>query len=95
MCPRRSGAGGHAEQGADLESQQEREAGRGDGRGGAGGKVADLLALAEYRGLTVAHLDVLRRQARDRACTFVLKNPGRRAVAGTAFECASEAWSVR
>ena len=53
---------------------------------------AQTLALAEYRGLTVAHLDVLRRQARDKGVYLhVLKNSlARRAVAGTDFECASE-----
>jgi len=49
------------------------------------------LALAEYRGLTVAHLDVLRRQARDKGVYLhVLKNTlARRAVAGTPFEVAA------
>jgi len=53
---------------------------------------SQTLALAEYRGLTVAHLDVLRRQARDKGVYLhVLKNSlARRAVAGTPFECASE-----
>jgi large subunit ribosomal protein L10 len=53
---------------------------------------SQTLALAEYRGLTVAHLDVLRRQARDKGVYLhVLKNTlARRAVAGTPFECASE-----
>ena len=48
------------------------------------------LALAEYRGLTVAHLDALRRQARDKGVYLhVLKNTlARRAVAGTPFEVA-------
>jgi large subunit ribosomal protein L10 len=52
---------------------------------------SQTLALAEYRGLTVAHLDVLRRQARDKGVYLhVLKNTlARRAVAGTPFECAS------
>jgi large subunit ribosomal protein L10 len=46
--------------------------------------------LAEYRGLTVAHLDALRRQARDKGVYLhVLKNTlARRAVAGTPFEVA-------
>jgi large subunit ribosomal protein L10 len=50
-------------------------------------------ALAEYRGLTVAHMDALRRQARDKGVYLhVLKNTlARRAVAGTPFEAASEA----
>ncbi len=53
---------------------------------------SQTLALAEYRGLTVAHLDVLRRQARDKGVYLhVLKNTlARRAVVGTPFECASE-----
>ena len=53
---------------------------------------AQTLALAEYRGLTVAHLDVLRKQARDKGVYLhVLKNTlARRAVAGTRFEVASE-----
>lgn len=53
---------------------------------------AQTLALAEYRGLTVAHLDVLRRQARDKGVYLhVLKNTlARRAVSGTPFEVASE-----
>lgn len=54
---------------------------------------AQTLALAEYRGLTVAHLDTLRRQARDKGVYLhVLKNTlARRAVAGTPFEVASDA----
>jgi large subunit ribosomal protein L10 len=54
---------------------------------------SQTLALAEYRGLTVAHLDVLRRQARDKGVYLhVLKNTlARRAVAGTPFEVASDA----
>jgi len=50
------------------------------------------LALAEYRGLTVEHLNNLRRQARDKGVYLhVLKNTlVRRAVAGSPFECASE-----
>jgi large subunit ribosomal protein L10 len=53
---------------------------------------SQTLALAEYRGLTVAHLDTLRRQARDKGVYLhVLKNTlARRAVAGTPFEVASE-----
>jgi len=49
---------------------------------------SQTLALAEYRGLTVAHLDALRRQARDKGVYLhVLKNTlARRAVAGTPFE---------
>jgi large subunit ribosomal protein L10 len=54
---------------------------------------SQTLALAEYRGLTVAHLDTLRRQARDKGVYLhVLKNTlARRAVAGTPFEVAREA----
>ncbi len=54
---------------------------------------AQTLALAEYRGLTVAHLDSLRRQAREKGVYLhVLKNTlARRAVAGTSFEVAQEA----
>lgn len=53
---------------------------------------AQTLALAEYRGLTVAQLDALRRQARDKGVYLhVLKNSlARRAVAGTAFDAAKE-----
>ena len=53
---------------------------------------SQTLALAEYRGLTVAHLDTLRRQARDKGVYLhVLKNTlARRAVAGTPFEVAQE-----
>ena len=53
---------------------------------------AQTLALAEYRGLTVAQLDQLRKQARDKGVYLhVLKNTlARRAVAGTPFECAAE-----
>ena len=53
---------------------------------------AQTLALAEYRGLTVAQLDQLRKQARDKGVYLhVLKNTlARRAVAGTQFEVASE-----
>jgi len=51
---------------------------------------SQTLALAEYRGLTVAHLDTLRRQARDKGVYLhVLKNTlARRAVAGSSFEVA-------
>ena len=54
---------------------------------------SQTLALAEYRGLTVAQLDTLRRQARDKGVYLhVLKNTlARRAVAGTPFESASGA----
>ena len=53
---------------------------------------SQTLALAEYRGLTVEHLNALRRQARDKGVYLhVLKNTlARRAVAGTPFECAAE-----
>ncbi len=54
---------------------------------------SQTLALAEYRGLTVAHLDALRKQARDKGVYLhVLKNTlARRAVAGTPFEVAQGA----
>jgi len=53
---------------------------------------SQTLALAEYRGLTVEHLNNLRRQAREKGVYLhVLKNTlARRAVAGTPFECAAE-----
>jgi large subunit ribosomal protein L10 len=55
---------------------------------------SQTLALAEYRGLTVAHLDALRKQARDKGVYLhVLKNTlARRAVAGTSFEVAAESF---
>ena len=51
------------------------------------------LALAEYRGLTVEHMNKLRIDARSKGVYLhVLKNSlARRAVAGTPFECATEA----
>lgn len=51
---------------------------------------AQTLAVAEYRGLTVAHLDALRKTAREKGVYLhVLKNTlARRAVAGTQFEVA-------
>jgi large subunit ribosomal protein L10 len=54
---------------------------------------SQTLALAEYRGLTVAHLDKLRRDARDKGVYLhVLKNTlARRAVTGTSFEVAADA----
>ncbi len=54
---------------------------------------AQTLAMAEYRGMTVAHLDALRRQARDKGVYLhVLKNTlARRAVAGTPFEAGQQA----
>ena len=54
---------------------------------------SQTLALAEYRGLTVEHLNKLRRDARDKGVYLhVLKNSlARRAVAGTPFEVASGA----
>jgi large subunit ribosomal protein L10 len=54
---------------------------------------SQTLALAEYRGLTVDHLNKLRREARDKGVYLhVLKNSlARRAVAGTPFEVAAEA----
>lgn len=53
---------------------------------------SQTLAVAEYRGLTVEHLNNLRRQARDKGVYLhVLKNTlARRAVKGTPFEVASE-----
>ena len=54
---------------------------------------AKTLALAEYRGLTVEHLNKLRREARDKGVYLhVLKNSlARRAVAGTPFQVAQGA----
>jgi large subunit ribosomal protein L10 len=54
---------------------------------------SQTLALAEYRGLTVEHLNALRRQARERGVYLhVVKNTlARRAVAGTPFEVAQGA----
>jgi large subunit ribosomal protein L10 len=56
---------------------------------------SQTLALAEYRGLTVAQLDQLRRQAREKGVYLhVLKNTlARRAVAGTAFEVGADQMS--
>ena len=53
---------------------------------------SQTLALAEYRGLTVEHLNKLRRDARDKGVYLhVLKNTlARRAVAGTPFEVAAK-----
>ena len=53
---------------------------------------SQTLTVAEYRGLTVAHLDALRKVAREKGVYLhVLKNTlARRAVAGTPFEAASE-----
>ena len=53
---------------------------------------AQTLALAEYRGLTVEHLNALRKTARERGVYLhVLKNTlARRAVSGTSFEVAAE-----
>jgi large subunit ribosomal protein L10 len=53
---------------------------------------AQTLALAEYRGLTVEHLNALRKTARERGVYLhVLKNTlARRAVKGTPFEVATE-----
>ena len=52
---------------------------------------SQTLTLAEYRGLTVDHLNVLRKQARERGVYLhVLKNTlARRAVMGTPFEVAA------
>ena len=54
---------------------------------------SQTLALAEYRGLTVEHLNKLRKDARDKGVYLhVLKNTlARRAVAGTPFEVAQGA----
>jgi large subunit ribosomal protein L10 len=54
---------------------------------------SQTLALAEYRGLTVEHLNKLRRDARDKGVYLhVLKNTlARRAVTGTPFEVAQGA----
>ena len=53
---------------------------------------SQTLALAEYRGLTVEHLNKLRRDAREKGVYLhVLKNTlARRAVTGTPFEVAAE-----
>jgi len=55
--------------------------------------VGQQAARSQTLGLTVAHLDTLRRQARDKGVYLhVLKNTlARRAVAGTPFEVAQEA----
>lgn len=54
---------------------------------------AQTLALAEYRGMTVEHLNALRKTARERGVYLhVLKNTlARRAVAGSPFEVAQDA----
>ncbi len=56
---------------------------------------SQTLALAEYRGLTVAQLDALRKNARNQGVYLhVLKNTlARRAVAGTPFEVVAESMS--
>ena len=53
---------------------------------------SQTLAMAEYRGLTVEHLNALRKQAREKGVYLhVLKNTlARRAVKGTSFEVATE-----
>ena len=53
---------------------------------------SQTLALAEYRGMTVEHLNVLRKTAREKGVYLhVLKNSlARRAVAGTPFEVAAD-----
>ena len=53
---------------------------------------SQTLALAEYRGITVEHLNELRKIAREKGVYLhVLKNTlARRAVAGTPFEVASD-----
>jgi large subunit ribosomal protein L10 len=52
---------------------------------------SQTLALAEYRGMTVEHLNALRKIAREKGVYLhVLKNSlARRAVAGTPFEVAA------
>jgi large subunit ribosomal protein L10 len=54
---------------------------------------SQTLALAEYRGLTVEHMNKLRVDARAKGVYLhVLKNSlARRAVTGTPFECAAQA----
>ena len=54
---------------------------------------AQTLALAEYRGMTVEHLNALRKTAREKGVYLhVLKNTlARRAVEGTPFEVAKDA----
>jgi large subunit ribosomal protein L10 len=54
---------------------------------------SQTLALAEYRGLTVEHMNKLRVDARAKGVYLhVLKNTlAKRAVAGTPFECAADA----
>jgi large subunit ribosomal protein L10 len=56
---------------------------------------SQTLALAEYRGLTVEHMNKLRADARAKGVYLhVLKNTlARRAVTGTPFECAAQAMS--
>lgn len=56
---------------------------------------SQTLALAEYRGLTVEHLNALRKTARERGVYLhVLKNTlARRAVEGTPFAVAAESMS--
>jgi len=56
---------------------------------------SQTLALAEYRGLSVEHMNKLRVDARAKGVYLhVLKNSlARRAVAGTPFECAAQAMS--
>jgi large subunit ribosomal protein L10 len=56
---------------------------------------SQTLALAEYRGLTVEHMNKLRVDARAKGVYLhVLKNSlARRAVAGSPFECAAQAMS--
>ena len=53
---------------------------------------AQTLVMAEYRGITVADMTKLRSEARSKGVTLsVLKNTlARRAVAGSAFEVASD-----
>ena len=57
---------------------------------------AQVTMLAEYRGLTVAQMTVLRRKAHEgKVYLRVVKNTlARRAVAGSGFECLHERRSV-
>jgi len=58
---------------------------------------SQTLALAEYRGMTVEHLNALRKTAREKGVYLhVLKNTlARRAVKGTPFKWRRTPWSAR
>ncbi len=76
---------------SNRESQSSRESG--GNRGSLGGsRQAQSIVIAEYRGLDVASVTVLRKTARESGVYLrVLKNSlARRAVAGTAFEPLAE-----